>query len=146
MSNKQPQISRRDWFRLSKPTSQRSQQQKLGSQQLAGMQSIEEPVNHGGVDLTSLPPIHEATLDTQDVTLLFADIEQYGTAVTLISRRAGSNAPDQSEKLSSARDQLLSGSVRKLQIRYHWENANWIDTLESSPSGFRLIRIRHVLK
>ncbi len=143
MSNEKPQLSRRDWFRLGKSASRRPNQKRLGSKQPAGMHSVAEPVNHGGVDLSTLPPMHEAILDSQDVTSLFADIEQHGSDITLIFRRAAGNAPDQTDKLKIALNQILNGNVRKLQIRYHWENANWIDTLETQSNGFRLVRIQH---
>jgi len=141
MSDQQPEMTRRNWFRLTKPV---VPQDKLGVERQAGMQSIEEPVNHGGVDLASLPPMHEATLDSKEVASLFADLKRHATAVQLIARRAAGNSPDQSADLSSACDQLLGGKVRKLQIRYEWQNARWIDTLECLPNGFRLVRIQHV--
>jgi len=141
MNNQPSEMSRRDWFRLSKPE---TPQKKLGTEKQSGMKSVEEPVNHGGVDLASLPPMHEAILNAKEVASLFGDLQQQAIAVQLIARRAAGNTPDQSADLSSACDHLLGGKVRKLQIRYEWQNARWIDTLESLPNGFRLVRIQHV--
>ncbi len=150
MSKQQPLLSRRDWFRLRSPalkpaTGPSTSQQRLGTEPPAGFQSIDEPVNHGGVDLSSLPPMHEATLNAQEVAALLDDLEQFATAVQLIARRDGGDAPDHSAQLGSAGKQLLSGNVQKLQIRYQWQNAHWIDTLQKQPGGFRLVRIRHTL-
>ena len=143
MSEQQPLLSRRDWFRLRSPASPSAKQPKLGAQPPTGLQSIDEPVNHGGVDLSSLPPMHEATLNAQEVTALFDDLEQFATAVQLIARSAAGNKPDQSTQLGSACNLLLGGNVSKLQVRYQWQNAHWIDTLQRQPDGFRLVRIRH---
>ena len=59
-------ISRRDWFRLrpspkvsedtAKPTTN-----SMG-EVLSGLQAIDHPVNHDGMDLTELPPMREAFL------------------------------------------------------------------------------------
>lgn len=144
MSNQPPELSRRDWFRLRTPAARSAADEaRLGSDETAGLESIEEPVNHGGIDLSELPPMHEALLDAKDVSALFADLEQHASAVQLIARSAAGGAPDHSSQLRPAREQLLSGGVRKLQIRYEWQNARWIDTLEVRPGGFRLVRIRH---
>jgi len=144
MSKQQPLISRRDWFRLRSPASPSAKQQRLGTEPPAGLQSIDEPVNHGGVDLSSLPPMHEATLNALEVAALFNDLEHLATAVQLIARSAAGNAPDHSARLSSACNQLLGGNVSKLQVRYQWQKAHWIDTLQRQPDGFRLVRIRHI--
>jgi len=129
-------MSRRDWFRLRKP--QAKTQPQLGEQP-AALTPSEEPVNHGGVDLSSLPPMHEATLDDAEVAALFADLEQHASEVRLMVRAA----TDQSAQLGAAQEQLLSGKVKKLQVRYQWQHAQWIDTLERTPKGFRLVRIQH---
>ena len=139
MSKQQPEMSRRVWFRLRSPT----KQQRLGSDEAPNLQSIEEPVNHGGVDLSSLPPMHEAVLDATDVSALFSDLERQATNVQLMARNATGPSPDHSPQLRPACDRLLAGEVRKLQIRYEWQKARWIDTLEQQPGGFRLVRIRH---
>ena len=143
MSNRESLPSRRDWFRLRSPTTPPTQQPQLGAESRAGLRSIEEPVNHGGLELTELPPMHEAILDEQQVTELFHDIERFASAVQLIARSAADHAPDHSARLSTACKRLLSGSVQKLQVRYQWQDAHWIDTLQRQAVGFRLVRIRH---
>ncbi|NOZ41428.1 MAG: hypothetical protein GXP24_14565 [Planctomycetes bacterium] len=138
-------MSRRDWFRLRLPVTPSEKQQRLGAEPPTGLQSIDDPINHGGFDLSSLPPMHEATLDAQEVAALFADLEQHATAVQFVARSNTGNASDRFSHvdIKGARDQLLGGNVRKLQIRYQWQNAHWIDTLERRPDGFRLVRIQH---
>jgi len=134
-------MSRRDWFRLRKRPA--PSEARLGAEETSGLQSIEEPVNHGGVDLASLPPMHEAVLDANDVTALFTDLERYATSVQLIARRTSGSGGDHSPQLRPALERLLAGDIRKLQVRYQWQNAHWIDTLEQQAGGYRLVRIRH---
>ena len=47
------------------------------------------------------------------------------------------------EQLRAAEPTLLSGSIPRVQIRYHWEAVNWIDTLERRDNRIRLVRIKH---
>lgn len=47
------------------------------------------------------------------------------------------------EQLRAAEPTLLSGSIRRVQIRYHWEAVNWIDTPEHRGNGIRLVRLKH---
>jgi hypothetical protein len=142
MSKQQPKMSRRDWFRLRSSTA-KAQAQRLGADEAPNLRSIDEPVNHGGVDLSSLPPMQEALLDATDISALFSDLEQHATNVQLIARSATGSSSDHSPQLRPACDRLLAGEVRKLQIRYEWQKARWIDTIEQQPGGFRLVRIRH---
>ncbi len=143
MNSQFTDISRRDWFRLRKPSFNTDRPFNLGEHDQTGLQPIEEPVNHGQVNLASLPPMHEATLNKEDVSSLFADIGKHALHITLIARRTSGDKNDQSGQLAAACEQLLHGSVSRVQIRYEWENTKWIDTLERKPDGFRLVRIQH---
>jgi hypothetical protein len=143
MSKQPPKMSRRDWFRLRSSTAKASTPQRLGADEAPKLRSIEEPVNHGEVDLASLPPMHEAILDATEISALFSDLEHHATNVQLIARSATGPPSDHSPQLRTACDHLLAGKVRKMQVRYEWQNARWIDTFEQQPGGFRLVRIRH---
>jgi hypothetical protein len=50
---------------------------------------------------------------------------------------------EQSLSLEQARQLLLEGRARGIQIRYHYDGADWWDTLMRTPQGIRLVRIRH---
>ncbi len=153
-------MSRRDWFRLRIPKpkqepkrepSQESTRQAPMGQTAPGLQPIEHPVNHDMMDLSQLPPMREALLTREDVNDLFADISLLGTDILLMQRSARASRTAQAtasratskEQLTSAREALLSGTIARIQIRYRWENASWIDTLETRQDGFRLVRISH---
>jgi len=113
-----------------------------------GLQPIEHPVNHDGMDLTELPPMREAMLSVEQVQQLFADIEALASEILLMQRsprsqRATSARVSTAEQLRTAKDALLSSTLPRVQIRYHWQAMNWIDTLERRDDGVRLIRIAH---
>lgn len=142
-------LTRRDWFRLKGP--QRSSQ-VLGNNTSAtdesNLQPIAHPPNHDGLDLSELPPMVEAILVDDQIRSLFADISKLADEVLLMQRtrgssRATSRKADAREKLATAEVALLSGAIERLQIRYKWQGVQWIDTLESKDSGYRLVRIAH---
>ena len=135
----QKTMSRRDWFRLRRP-----KVELMGAQQASPLQPAEQPPNHDGMDLSDLPPMHEAILTDSQIRSLFTDIEECAADIRLISRR-GPETNNQAPSLRDATDHFLSGRVNKLQIRYYWQSANWIDTLEKQAEGFRLVRIQHCM-
>ena len=162
-------MSRRDWFRLRPRLSESggTESKGTGSNRIEsnatetnkavnhsmgevpnGLQAIAHPVNHDGMDLSELPPMREALLSEEQVRQLFSDIESLASDVLLMQRsarsqRATASRATTAEQLRTARDTLLSGSVPRIQIRYHWQEANWIDTLERRDNGVRLVRITH---
>lgn len=153
------QLSRRDWFRLRKS----HQSQLLGAQPTAAsgssaqpvssspLKAIEHPVNHDGLDLSQLPPMSEAELVPQQLDDLISDIRQLGTHITLMYRGiadlyAGELVGSTVDQLLAARNELLSGRLSRIQVRYHWDGFSWIDTLEARNGNFRLVRIRHEKK
>lgn len=153
-------ISRRDWFRLrpvrrvdeplpgnAMVASPTQPAHSMGQTQEA-LQPVNLPENHGGIDLAELPPMREMMLSEEQVRQLFADIVSQASEVLLMQRlphAQSASAPTLStpEQLSAAQVSLLSGSVPRLQIRYHWQEVNWIDTLERRAEGVRLVRIKH---
>ncbi len=159
-------ISRRDWFRLrpsrveSSPLAEHTAndlpiespivaEHSMGETR-NGLQPIAHPENHDGMNLAELPPMREALLSEDQVRQLFSDIEALASDVLMMQRSASSQRATAAtsktttvEQLRAAQDTLLSGAVPRLQIRYHWQAANWIDTLERRDDGVRLIRITH---
>ncbi len=145
-------MTRREWFRL-RP--QRTESENAGNRQdhLVGeesraLQPIEEPVNHDGMDLSELPPMREASLSEEEVRQLFSDIQALGEDILLMQRsarsqRASASRATTADQLRTALETLLSGAVPRVQIRYKWEDSNWIDTLERREADVRLIRIAH---
>jgi hypothetical protein len=155
-------ISRRDWFRLrprrTPSNGAESDDTVIDPNRTMGevpdrLQAIAHPVNHDGMDLSELPPMREAILSEAQVRQLFADIESLASDILLMQRstrslrattsRATASKATTAEQLRTAQNSLLSGNVPRVQIRYHWQEANWIDTLEARDDGVRLVRISH---
>ncbi|MBL9082678.1 MAG: hypothetical protein JNK76_12770 [Planctomycetales bacterium] len=140
-----PDITRRDWFRLSAKS--KTDGRRIG-QQSPGLQAIPQPVNHDGIDLSELPPMREALLSPEQIRELFADIETHAVDILLMQRspgaaRASASRATTTGQLAAARDSLLAGTVPRIQLRYRWDNTDWIDTLENRDTEFRLVRIAH---
>lgn len=156
-----PKLSRRQWFRLRMPYPNKNHHEpspenaqpvgRLANFAQAasnGLQPIEHPPNHDGLDLAKLPPMREAILSCEEVSDLFADIEQLASDVLLMQRptgaqRANASSADDYQQLEAAKHALLNGVVPRLQIRYRWQNSHWIDTLRRENNGFHLVRINH---
>ena len=144
-------MSRRDWFRL-RPQRSKSDDSNCDNhfvgEKSRGLQPIDQPVNHGEMDLSELPPMREAILSYEDVRQLFSDIESLGSDILLMqksprSRHASASKATAAEQLRAAQETLLTGSIPRVQIRYRWKDSNWIDTLENREDSVRLIRIAH---
>lgn len=148
MNETNSEMTRRDWFRLRSTQPNRS----LGAQGGKGTENpdlapIDLPPNHHGMDLSELPPMREAMLTVDQVSLLFGDIDRFAQEVQLFQRarqaRARATFSSQND-LALAKQALLSGKVSRVQIRYRWQDSHWIDTLERREEGTRLVRIAHL--
>lgn len=161
MNPSQALMNRRDWFRLGKPRSVASPQEVDGPANVSQspteskpdlgtsteLQPIALPPNHDGMDLAALPAMREARLSTDEVLALLTDIETYATDVQLMQRAQHPGARAQPSgsamAIELARQAITTGRISRLQVRYAWNAASWIDTLETVPNGFRLVRIEH---
>ena len=161
MSPSEEKMNRRDWFRLKGANGETLQQEgtsgrdesheslrsnpDLGAS--SSMQPIALPPNHDGMDLAKLPSMREAQLRLDEVLELLNDIETHATEIQLLQRErslVSNRVHDNPKKgMELARQALTNASVTRLQIRYSWQNALWIDTLETTSMGFRLVRIEH---
>ena len=139
MNSKSPEMSRRDWFRLRRPE---DSNQTLGNES-PKTQAVDHPVNHGGMDLAELPPFHEAVLSTAEIEVLFSDIEYFGKQIMVMTSARAAPTQDAGPALKQAQQNLLNGSLSKIQIRYHFRGTNWIDTIQQRNDGYRIIRIAH---
>lgn len=154
-------MSRRDWFRLRKPNAEtlpaaisKTENAPAGDVLVNSklthndrLRPIDLPPNHDGMDLAQLPPMREALLTSDEVDALIMDLESNATNIQLFQKDAqsktGQSSGTNSHAVRLARVALFEGRTRRLQIRYSWNEADWIDTLEARPNGFRLVRIEH---
>lgn len=88
-----------------------------------------------------MPEMREGQLGTAQVEQLFSDLASC-TQVLAILEKGGQqdHAKSNNTDLSAARDRFLNREILAVQIRYHYDNAVWIDTLLHSPTGIRAVR------
>lgn len=97
-----------------------------------------------------LPPLQEAVLDGATLDQLFFDIAKAAEVVSVslkggATARAGDlpRAGSGGDELALARRALSDGTALGVQIRYRFAGSEWWDTLLRTPSGVRLVRVRH---
>ena len=117
----------------------------MGSETL---KPVEQPPNHHGMDLSELPPMREADLSLENVNSLIHDIKCLATDIQLLQHKPGSPRANAShartaKELDLAQLALTTGKIERIQIRYCWQESNWIDTLSVQAGGYRLVRIAH---
>ncbi|MFW5877014.1 MAG: hypothetical protein ACOCXM_09775 [Myxococcota bacterium] len=91
-----------------------------------------------------LPDVHQAVLDGAGLDDLLRDVELAAELLGVTVKGGAHVHADEGEiPLSDARELLLDGAVRGMQLRYRFEGAEWWDTILRTPGGFRVVRIRH---
>lgn len=89
------------------------------------------------------PELTTAELNVEELSALFRDIVACTELLdVLVKGGAEQHADPNPVGLESARDRLVSGRVRGMQVRYLYEGAEWRDTLVGGEGRFRLTRIR----
>lgn len=98
------------------------------------------PGQGGGI---TLPELTQAVLDRDTLYSLFNDIACLTRVVSVTPRRApGEQVGNAAIGLEEARDALLGGTLRGVQIRYLHDGIPWCDTLIAAPGGARIVRMR----
>jgi hypothetical protein len=99
------------------------------------------------VETLKLPDLIESVLDGDQIADLFRDIAALTTVREIIPKTGGRQEyVDETPApltLEAAREQLLAGAYRGLQIRYDYDGGQWWDTLIPVAEGTRIVRIRH---
>lgn len=91
-----------------------------------------------------LPELHSSVLDLAQVEQLLADIEHCTELQEILPKYAAqAHVLNRTVTLAEARELLASRQVRGLQLRYHYDGADWWDTLMVADDKFRIVRIRH---
>lgn len=89
-----------------------------------------------------LPDLHQADLDDATVAALFRDLAAC-TNILEVQVKGGATARSAAKPdLDTARDLLMGGHVRAIQVRYAYQDAQWLDTLMRTPSGVRVVRMQ----
>ena len=94
-----------------------------------------------------LPPLQQSALDPDTLAQLFVDLATCTEILEIIPKAMAQGYVPESSVLGldEAKQMLLTGAVRGLQIRYRYEGCQWWDTLLPDPAsgGFRIVRIQH---
>ncbi|MFN7141652.1 MAG: hypothetical protein ACK4UN_20200 [Limisphaerales bacterium] len=92
---------------------------------------------------TKLPDLQNTLLDERLLETLLRDIASCTDIFEIIPKLAAGYVGQGSVSLDEGRALLLSRQVRALQIRYHYQGAQWWDTIMVVGQQFRLVRIQH---
>ncbi|MEM7168033.1 MAG: hypothetical protein AAF581_21450 [Planctomycetota bacterium] len=87
-----------------------------------------------------LPEIRQATISQDDVDDLFRDVELLCT-LRSVRVRGATDDRDAESSLQAARDSLRNAADAAVQLRYHFDSREWIDTLTSDGPTIQLTRI-----
>lgn len=110
----------------------------LGESGITRAESLRRPDDSFGPKPDELPPLTQALLTAGEVDRLFDDIAQHATDVALVTQTSrGSH-----DLLQVAKRQLMDGTIQRVQLRYVWDGASWIDTLDHRSNRIKLVRMR----
>ena len=91
-----------------------------------------------------VPLLVEGTIDADTIRRLFADLSVAATIVGISEKGGPTEYTSVDEPPPEvALERLLSGTARSVQVRYHFANHEWTDTILALPDGFRVVRCRH---
>lgn len=88
------------------------------------------------------PELTTADLDIDELSALFRDIVACTQLLDVLQKGGTEQHADPDPVgLEAAREALVGGSVRGLQIRYLYDGEEWRDTIIGMNGSFRLTRI-----
>lgn len=88
-----------------------------------------------------LPELHQADLDADTLEAYFRDLQACAEVFGVVPKMGpGYVAPNEID-LMEGKALLASGQLRGLQIRYHYQSAEWWDTLIVRDGAVRMTRI-----
>lgn len=89
------------------------------------------------------PQLFQSELSPDEVEALFADLK-LGAEITHVQVKmaSGMGAADSKTTLIEAHELLRLGKVAAIQIRYHFEQQDWCDTLMVLPHAVRIVRTK----
>lgn len=94
-------------------------------------------------DIPTLAELSGGLLEAPLLERLFADLAAEAEILAILCKGgARDRGTGVAPNLAEARALLTAGTVRGVQIRYRWQQAEWWDTLMCTPEGIRLVRMR----
>ena len=89
-----------------------------------------------------LAELHQGHLDPVGVESLFRDLEACTRILDVQIKGHAARHAKATPTLELARNGLLMGRIRGVQIRYVYQDQEWWDTLIAQPPGARLVRMK----
>ncbi|MFA5506664.1 MAG: hypothetical protein WC314_03385 [Vulcanimicrobiota bacterium] len=92
----------------------------------------------------NFPELSQAVLDPPTLQALLRDLTTQ-TRVLSVTVKGGEqhHAQAADSSLSQAVESLLRGEIRGVQVRYLWQDREWLDTLLRCAEGIRIVRSYH---
>lgn len=91
-----------------------------------------------------LPDLHESVIDDATLMQLFDDLTTHATILLVrLKGQAERRADTGQVSLAQAKEALLTGGLRSMQVHYDYDGTEWRDTIIRMPSGWRVVRIDH---
>lgn len=89
------------------------------------------------------PPMCDAWLDEESLGQLFSDLAETQVLTVRVKGDPRLQVGDDTVSLDNARELLLSGTVRGVQVRYLFQNCEWCDTIMAAKGRYRLVRVQY---
>lgn len=92
--------------------------------------------------LEPLPTIWDKLLDLSTLDQYFKDLATHAEIISVQEKQSPTEyVHENSLDLSVAREKVMSGEARAVQVRYRFEEQEWCDTLIRQASGIKLVRM-----
>ena len=90
-----------------------------------------------------LAELTHSTLDNLTLQRLLEDLTSL-TEILEVTTKGGEfcRAKRSPQTLGLAVEALQAGQIRGVQIRYRWQQEEWLDTLLAGPAGLRIVRVK----
>jgi len=89
-----------------------------------------------------LPTIWDKLLDPATLDQYFKDLATHAEMISVQQKQSQTEyVHENTIDLSVAREKVMSGDARAVQIRYRFDEQEWCDTLLRHTSGVKLIRM-----
>ncbi len=90
-----------------------------------------------------LPELHEGLVDGEALAALILDLELYTDVLEVrVKQGPGRFADPSPVTLRGAFLRLVEGTIQGFRVRYLWKDAEWLDAVFATPSGFRIVRMQ----
>lgn len=90
-----------------------------------------------------LPTIWDKLLDPATLDQYFKDLAGHAELISVLEKNSPTDyVEDIPMDLAVAREKVMTGDARAVQIRYRFEAQEWCDTLIRHAAGVKLIRMQ----